>query len=132
MHMTDVGDYKKIAPKDFEKLQLRVGSIAKVTVHPESESHYVILVDTSGADEDVQVVASLKDAYSAEELLGKQVAVVCNLKPVDVKGQESQGMLLISHADNKPVLLTTDKKCPEGAKVWGLQDGERAHFDETE
>ncbi len=128
--MTDVGDYRKITPKDFEKLQLRVGTIKKVKRHPKKKEDYVILVDCAGADEDIQVVATLDNPI--DKLLGKQVIVICNLKPIKVMGEESQGMILVSHAKNKTVLITTEKKCPEGAKVWGIMDGEKSHFDENE
>ncbi|MCX6708802.1 MAG: hypothetical protein NTW67_04125 [Candidatus Woesearchaeota archaeon] len=127
---TDVGDYKKITHKDFEKLQLRVGTIAKITLHPKNPKDYIILVDCAGADEDIQVVAGIANAYKINELLGKQVVVLCNTKPELVEGEESQGMLLISHAGKKPVLLTTDKKCPEGAQVSAIMNGECHHFGE--
>ncbi len=129
---TDVGDYKKITHADFEKLQLRAGTIKKVSVHPKKPDDYVILVDTAGADEDIQVVASLKDSYKINELLGKQVIVLCNIVPEMIAGEESQGMLLISHAGKKKVLLTTDKKCPEGATVSGIMNGECRHFGERD
>jgi methionine--tRNA ligase beta chain len=128
---TDVGDWKKISHSDFEKLQLRVGTIKKVTMHPKSDE-YIILVDTAAADEDVQVVAALKDSYKIEELIGKQVLVLCNIKPQLVAGEESQGMLLISRAGKKKVLLTSDKRCPEGAAVYGIMNGECKHFAERE
>ena len=127
---TDIGDYKKITRKDFEKLQLRVGTIAKITAHPKNPKDYIILVDCAGADEDIQVVAGIANAYKINELLGKQVVVLCNIKPELVGGEESQGMLLIAHIGKKPVLLTTDKKCPEGAAVSGIMDNECHHFGE--
>jgi len=129
---TDVGDYKKITHADFEKLQLRVGTIKKIIVHPKNEKDYILIVDCAAADEDIQVVAALKASYKIEQLLGKQVVVLCNIKPELVAGEESQGMLLISHANKKPVLLTTDKKCPEGAAVSGIMDNECHHFEERE
>ncbi len=129
---TDVGDWKKITHEDFEKLQLRVGTIKKVTVHPKNAKDYVILVDTAAADEDIQVVAALKDSYKAEELLGKQVIVLCNIKPELVGGEESQGMLLISHKGKKPVLIGPHEKCPEGTAVSGIINGECKHFEERE
>ena len=129
---TDVGDYNKIEHRDFEKLQLRVGTIKKVTIHPKKPDDYVILVDTAAADEDIQVVASLKDSYKIEELLGKQVVVLCNIKSEIIAGEESQGMLLISHAGKKKILLTADKKCPEGAAVSGIMNGECKHFEDRE
>ncbi|GEM_PF-530796 len=127
---TDVGDYKKITHKDFEKLQLRVGTIAKITVHPKNKKMYILLIDTAAADEDIQVVASLADSYRPEQLLGKQVVVLCNIKPELVGGEESQGMLLVSHIGKKQVLLTTDKKCAEGTEVSGIMNGELHHFED--
>jgi len=125
--MTDVGDYKKITQQDFSKLQLRVGTIKKVTVHPKTANEYIILVDCAAADEDIQVVAGLAKSYTADELLGKQVVVLCNIKPEMVEGEESQGMLLISYSGDKQVLLKTDKSCPDGAAVHGIMDGETHH-----
>lgn len=129
---TDVGDWKKIAHEDFEKLQLRVGTIKKVTAHPKNPKEYVILVDCAVADEDIQVVADLKDGYKIEQLIGKQVVVLCNIKPQMVDGEESQGMLLISHANKKPVLIGPQKECPPGAAVSGIMDGECKHFGERD
>lgn len=129
---TDVGDYKKITHKDFEKLQLRVGTIKKITLHPKNPKEYILIVDCAAADEDVQVVADLAEAYKPEQLLGKQVVILCNIKPELVGGEESQGMLLISHIGKKPVLLTTEKKCPEGAAVSGIMNEECHHFEERE
>jgi methionyl-tRNA synthetase len=129
---TDVGDYNKISHKDFEKLQLRVGTISKIRPHPKNKQQYVIIVDCAAADEDIQVVASLADSYKMPELIGKQVVVLCNIEPELVGGEESQGMLLISHAGKKKVMLTTDKKCPPGAAVSGIMNGECKHFNERE
>ena len=129
---TDIGDYKKIGHQAFEKLQFRVGTIKKVSVHPKNAKDYILLVDCAGADEDVQVVAALKDAYKANELIGKQVIVLCNIKPQKVSGEESQGMLLISYAGKKPVLIGPHSKCPPGAAVYGMMDSECHHFSERE
>lgn len=129
---TDVGDYKKITHADFEKLQLLVGNIASVKVHPKNKKEYIIIVDCAAADEDVQVVADLADSYKMAELLGKQVVVLCNIEPELVSGEESQGMLLISHAGKKKILLTADKKVPQGAKVSGIMDSECIHFENRE
>ncbi|MEM3154104.1 MAG: hypothetical protein QW165_00870 [Candidatus Woesearchaeota archaeon] len=129
---TDVGDYKKISHQDFEKLQLRVGTIAQVKTHPKNPKEYIIIVDCAAADEDIQVVAGLADSYKMEELLGKQVVVLCNIEPELIGGEESQGMLLISHAGKKKVLLTADKKVPQGAAVSGIMNSECRHFGERE
>ena len=127
---TDVGDYKKITHKDFEKLQLRVGTIKKITLHPKRPKDYILLVDTAAADEDIQVVAGIASTYKPEQLLGKQVVVLCNIKPELVGGEESQGMLLVTHIGKKPVLIGPHAQCPEGTEVFGVMNGECRHFEE--
>jgi len=129
MPKADVGSGKKISTKDFEKVQLRAGTIARIALHPKNKKSYVILVDTAAADEDIQVVAEIANSYKMADLLGKQVVVVCNLPPVDVQGVESQGMLLISHDGKKAVLIGPHAKCPPGAKVGGIMNGEFHHHE---
>jgi tRNA-binding protein len=129
---TDIGDYKKITHADFEKLQLRVGTIADIKVHPKNKKEYIILVDCAAADEDVQVVADLVDSYKMAELLGKQVVVLCNIEPELVGGEESQGMLLIAHKGKKKILIGPHDKVPPGAAVSGIIDGECRHFNERD
>ena len=90
----DIGDYKKISHADFEKIQFRVGTIVDIKVHTKSKNDYILLLDCAAADEDVQVVASLRDSYNIADLLGKQVIVICNIQPEMVGREESQGMLL--------------------------------------
>ncbi len=129
MPKADIGSGKKISTKDFERVQLRVGTIARIAVHPKSKKNYVMLVDTAAADEDIQVVAALADSLKMTELIGKQVVVVCNLPPVDVMGVESQGMLLISYAGKKTVLIGPHSHCPPGAKAGGIMNGTFHHHE---
>jgi len=128
----DIGDFKKIKHADFEKLQLRIGTIARVKPHPTIKKDYILLIDTSAADEDVQVVAALADGYTLAELIGKQVLVLCNIEPEMVGGEESQGMLLITHIKKKPVLLGPWTKTPPGTPVSGIMDGTCVHFGERD
>ncbi len=128
----DTGDYKKISHADFEKLQLRVGTITDIKKHPKNPKDYIIIVDCAASDEDIQVVAALAESYKMEELLGKQVAVLCNIEPESVGGIESCGMLLCTHIGKKKILLTTDKKTPPGTEISGIMDGECVHFSERD
>jgi len=125
--MTDVGDFEKIAKEDFRKLQLLVGTIAQVKQHPEVASDYVLEIDMLAADEATQVVASLKDGYRMEELIGKQCIVCLNIVPEQVVGVESAGVLLVTHNQGKPVLVSPDKNVPQGAQVTGMMNGELIH-----
>jgi methionine--tRNA ligase beta chain len=128
----DIGDYKKIIHADFEKIQFRVGTIVDIKVHTKNKNDYILLLDCAAADEDVQVVASLKDSYGIADLLGKQVIVICNIQPEMIGGEESQGMLLIAHKGKKKVLIGPHDKVPPGAVVSGIIDGECRHFSERE
>lgn len=129
MPKADIGSGKRISTSDFEKVQLRVGTIVSIKAHPKIKSAYVLLVDMSAADEDVQIVADLADSYSMNELLGKQVIVACNLAPVDIKGEESQGMLLVTHAGKKTILLGPHAKTAPGTRVSGLMNGTFHHHE---
>ncbi len=124
--MSDVGPYKKITPKDFEKVALFAGKIAQVKRHPTLKTHYVLLVDCTAQDEDYQIVAELADSYAMQELLGEKVIIVGNLETIKVAGIDSEAMLLVTHLKNKTLLVTADKKTPSGGKVHGMQDGERS------
>ena len=107
-----------ISIEDFAKVELRIGTITSVEDHPQADKLFVIKVDV-GEDEERQLVAGIKKWYSKEDLLGKQVVVVSNLQPAKLRGIESQGMLLAAENEDesKVVLLTTDKKIENGAKV---------------
>ena len=115
---------EKITPKDFERLNLRVGTIKGVQKHPLIDE-YILLIDLGPAEQDVQVVADLKESYSMKALMGKQVLVVINVEAEEVRGVETQGILLITHLKGKPVLLSPEKKVETGVQVGGVFDIER-------
>jgi len=64
-----------------------------------------------------QLVAGIKKSYTPQELVGKHIIVVANLKPATVRGVESQGMLLAASTEDGPVLATFDKDVAPGTKV---------------
>jgi methionyl-tRNA synthetase len=78
--------------EDFRKLELKVATIKEVSEHPNADRLYVLIVDLG--DKTKQIVAGIRNAYTKEDLLGKQVVVVDNLEPALLRGVESQGMLL--------------------------------------
>jgi len=101
---------------EFEKLDLRIGKIKEVRDHPKADKLYLLEVDLGKGDER-QLVAGIKSMYRKEELIGKQVVVVTNLKPREVRGEKSEGMILAADINGKPVLLMPDKKVKIGAKI---------------
>ncbi|TRO46434.1 methionine--tRNA ligase subunit beta [Candidatus Bathyarchaeota archaeon] len=104
-----------ITMKEFKKLDIRIGTVAKVEKVPGSDKLYKLQVDMGG--ELRQIVTGLVDWYTADDLSGKVIAVVLNMKPAKIFGQWSYGMLLAAEIDGKLALLTTDHEIPNGARV---------------
>ena len=119
-----------IKAKDFEKLNLRVGKIKAAQLHPKV-ADYILLIDLGPVERDMQIVADLKESYQMEDLVGKQVLYIENFKPIVVEGVESQGLLLITHKEGKPVLIQPEKEVETGVKVFGLHDNELCHHEKV-
>ena len=102
--------FKRIEKIDFSEpfasLDLKVAKIEKVEDHPEAEKLYVMRIDLG--KEKRTLVAGLKGHYSKKELDGKNIVVVCNLKPAKIRGIESQGMLLAAEKGGEVGLLVSD------------------------
>jgi methionyl-tRNA synthetase len=97
---------------EFGKIDLRIGTITDVKDHPNAEKLYVLQVDLG--NEKRQLVAGLKGIYKDDELKNKQVIVVCNLEPKELRGVKSHGMLL---ASEDGTILAPEKKVKNGSKV---------------
>ncbi|EGB14155.1 methionyl-tRNA synthetase [Pseudodesulfovibrio mercurii] len=102
--------------EDFQKLDLRVGTVLEADKHPEADRLLLVKVDT-GDKEPRQVVAGLADYFQPDDLVGRQVVVVANLKPRKLRKQLSQGMVLAVKTDNGMELLTPTGAVPPGSKV---------------
>jgi methionine--tRNA ligase beta chain len=100
---------------DFEKLDMRIGKILKVEDVPKTKKLYKIQVDLK--DKHIQIVSSLKDYYTKEELEGKLIVVLTNLKPTTFYGEKSEGMLLCAEYGDTCVLLTPEKAIELGAPI---------------
>ncbi|AEF97169.1 methionine--tRNA ligase [Methanotorris igneus] len=101
----------------LSKIDLRVGEIKSAEDIPKSKKLLKLIVDIGG--EERQIVAGIKGHYTPEELVGKKVIVVCNLKPAKLCGVKSEGMLLAGENEDGSVvsLLTIDKDLPAGSKI---------------
>ena len=104
-----------ISIQDFSEIDLRVAEIKAVEEHPNADKLLVLKIDAG--DGEKQLVAGIKNYYSAEELIGRKIIVVNNLAPAVLRGVESQGMLLAARDDDKVVLLTTEKEVAPGSRV---------------
>jgi methionyl-tRNA synthetase len=114
--MTDVGTKEEVTFDEFKKIDARVGMITQVDRVPRTEKLYKILVDlgTLGVR---QTVSSLVGYYEPDQLLGKRVIFLYNLKPTKFAGEVSQGMLLAAEQENRIALLTTDQEIPNGSRI---------------
>jgi methionyl-tRNA synthetase len=103
-----------VAKLDKFPLDLRVAKVIKVDDHPEAEKLYIVQIDIGS--EKRQLVAGMKPYISKEELTGKNIIVVCNLKPAKLRGVESNGMLLAAD-DGKNVAILEAKQSDPGDEV---------------
>ncbi len=106
---------KMVTIEDFQKLDIRIGEIKSAEDVPESDKLVKLKVDIAGQEK--QIVAGLRPEYSSQDLVGKQIVVLTNLKPAKIKGIESQGMLLAALENGKPILIAPQKAVKSGSKV---------------
>jgi methionyl-tRNA synthetase len=104
-----------IGIEDFMKADLRVGRIVSAERVEKSEKLVRLKVDIG--TETRQVVAGIGKSYAPEELLGKSVVIVANLKPAKLMGIESQGMLLAASSGDLLAVATFDRETKPGSRV---------------
>jgi methionyl-tRNA synthetase len=103
---------------DFTKVDLRVGEVLTAERIPKADKLLLLTVDI-GEEKPRQILAGIAQFYSPEQLLGRKIAVVANLKPRKLRGHESQGMLLAASVgeEGKPVIATFTEDVPNGARL---------------
>lgn len=104
-----------VSIREFKRLDIRTGTVKEVEQIAGSDKLYRLQVDMG--DHTRQIVTGLVEYYKADEIKGKTICVVCNLKPAKIFGNESNGMLLTAEKDGKLALLTTERDVPEGSRV---------------
>ncbi|MPW25287.1 methionine--tRNA ligase [Alkalibaculum sp. M08DMB] len=97
---------KEITIDDIDKIDLRIGIIVSADAHPNADKLLVLKINVG--TEIRQIVSGIAKFYSCEKLIGKKVVVICNLKPVNLRGIESEGMILAASNKNELNLITTD------------------------
>ena len=109
--MSEVIDYS-----EWQKLDIRVGEVKAADDHPNADKLLILRVDVG---EPRQLVAGLKGYYNPDNLVGRKVVVFVNLKPVKLRGIESQGMVLaaVDETTDTVSLLTIDQDAPIGARI---------------
>jgi len=110
--------------EDFAKLDLRVATVLSAEPHPNADKLLKIRLD-DGTPEGRQVCAGIRAWYDPATLVGKQVIIVANLEPRQLRGEVSQGMILAA-SDLKPlaeVVATSGDAAVGGATVGGAAAG---------
>jgi methionyl-tRNA synthetase len=103
-----------ISFQEFQRLDLRVGTIKEAEAIPDSKKLIKLIVDIG---EERTVVAGIVGHYSEKDLPGKQVVLVANLEPAKLMGVESQGMVLAAEDESGVHLLIPDVSTTPGSKV---------------
>jgi methionyl-tRNA synthetase len=101
---------------DFQKLDLRVGTVVECTQHPNADKLLRLMVDL-GEGEPRQILSGIAEYFAPESLVGKRVTVVANLPPRSMRGLESQGMILTVDTGTGLTLLSAEGDIPPGGKV---------------
>jgi methionyl-tRNA synthetase len=106
----------RISIDEFMKVELRVAKVLEAEAVPKSKKLVKLKVDVGS--EQRTIVAGIAEAYQPEQLVGRTIAIVFNLKPAKLMGIESNGMVLAaSVGDGKPILVSFDEPVPPGARV---------------
>lgn len=105
-----------ITIEDFDKVQLKVAKVLTCE-RVEGADKLLKMTMSLGGEETRQVVSGIAKHYSPEEMIGKKVVLVSNLKPAVLRGIESQGMILAASKGKKLSLVTIDGDLPEGTAI---------------
>lgn len=105
---------KMISYEDFQKLDLRIGTVIEAESIPKSKKLLKLAVDIG---EERTVVAGMAGHYTEDEIIGKQVVIVANLEPAKLMGVESMGMVLAAEDSSGVHLLCPDKNTVPGSIV---------------
>jgi len=112
----DIEAKPEITFEDFEKMQFQVGEI--IACEAVKKSKKLLCSQVKIGSQVKQIVSGIKAHYTPEEMVGKKVMVLVNLKPAKLAGVLSEGMLLCAEdADGNLALMTPEKKMPAGAEI---------------
>ncbi|MGA3602109.1 methionine--tRNA ligase [Lysinibacillus agricola] len=111
----EIPEIPEITIDDFMKIDLRVATVTACETIPKADK--LLKLQVNLGYEQRQVVSGIAKFYSPDELIGQKVIVVTNLKPVKLRGELSQGMILAGEKDGILKLASVDPKLENGAKV---------------
>jgi methionyl-tRNA synthetase len=105
----------EISVEDFTKLDIRVAKVLEVEKVEGAKKLLKLKIEFG--EEKREIVAGIAEYYKPEELIGKEIILLANLKPARIRGIESKGMLLAAQDGETLTILTIDKKVKPGAKI---------------
>lgn len=112
----DIEPKEEITFDDFEKMQFQVGEIIACEAVPKSKK--LLCSQVKVGSQIKQIVSGIRKYYTPEEMVGKKVMVLCNLKPAKLAGVLSEGMLLCAEdAEGNLALMKPEKEMPSGAEI---------------
>ena len=115
-NVIDIERKPEVTYDDFAKLQFQVGEIIDCKEVPKSKK--LLCSQVKIGSEVRQILSGIKQYYSAEEMVGKKVMVITNLKPATLAGMQSEGMILCAEdAEGNLALMTPEKPMPAGAEI---------------
>jgi methionyl-tRNA synthetase len=106
---------QEITIDDFMKVELRVAEV--IGAEPVKKADKLLKIQLDLGYEKRQVVSGIAKYYKPAELVGKKVICVTNLKPVTLRGEQSEGMILAGEQDGVLALASVDQTLPNGSKV---------------
>ncbi len=101
--------------EDFKKFEIKTAKILEANDHPNADKLLVLKVEVGQTQK--QIVAGIKGHYTNEELSGKSIVIIDNIETAVIRGEESNGMILITRDDKTLALLTPDKSVNSGSKI---------------
>ncbi|MBT2583826.1 methionine--tRNA ligase [Planococcus sp. ISL-109] len=108
-------DVPEITIDEFMQVDLRVATVT--ACEPVRKTDKLLKLQVDMGYEERQVVSGIAEHYKPEELVGRKVIIVANLKPVKLRGELSQGMILAGQQDGYLTIASVDQKLPNGTKV---------------
>ena len=99
----------------FKAMDMRIAKITAVDDHPNADKLYLLKVELGGTTKNI--VAGIKQYYTKDELLNREIVIVNNLEPAIIRGVQSEGMLLATKDSEKLAILIPEKEVKTGSPI---------------
>lgn len=99
----------------FKAMDIRIAKITEVVNHPNADKLYIVTVEAGEGPK--KLVAGIREHYTAEELIDKEVVIINNMAPATIRGVESQGMILATKDGEKFSVIVPEKEVKVGSPI---------------